>query len=233
MAGLAVTSGVFAGEVGMTTITGVAATGFTGATILAATTLGAAGAVVGAGAALVIKKNLVEEETNRPDRTSQYLDRELYIFGSENSAHNDVFDSFGVTLEFDDVGDDFLVQHVSQTGATTWDKPVESSSSSSPSESEGVPAVLTEGNKHDLSGEQKEEVPLDQALKRERGPGGYSTENMGIDYFKTINKRSSPTVSQELKKNGYRKPRFVARGWYSVPISPEAVQSIRGRVSGT
>eukprot|EP00392_Amoebophrya_sp_AT5.2_P015724 g15940.t1 len=72
--------------------------------IIAATSLGAAGAVVGAGAALLIKNKLLATEAGKADRTSQYLESELHLLDDSDNP----FAHLDVVLGFDSVdGDDF------------------------------------------------------------------------------------------------------------------------------
>ena len=77
--------------------------------------LGAAGAVVGAGAALAIKNYFIQEDKKKPDRQSCFLDREIHVFGATNKSAvagtYDPFDHMDVTLEFDDVGDDVPINN--------------------------------------------------------------------------------------------------------------------------
>ena len=93
------------------TAAGVIESGALASGIVATLGLGAVGAVVGAGAAIALKKFMVKnfqsQDQQRLDRTSQYLERELHLFG--NRDDHDPFDHLGVTLEFDDVGDDIAV----------------------------------------------------------------------------------------------------------------------------
>eukprot|EP00397_Hematodinium_sp_SG-2012_P047976 GEMP01054780.1.p1 GENE.GEMP01054780.1~~GEMP01054780.1.p1 ORF type:complete len:215 (+),score=48.95 GEMP01054780.1:646-1290(+) len=72
-------------------------------TVAVATGMGAAGALAGAGTYVVIKKYLLRDSDTRPDRTSQYYDGELRLFGVHDAGGSPL-DHFGVTLEFDDVG---------------------------------------------------------------------------------------------------------------------------------
>lgn len=64
--------------------------------------IGAAGALAGAGTCIIIKKYFLTDEA-LPERTSQYHDGELRLFGIGDVGESPL-DHFGVTLEFDDVG---------------------------------------------------------------------------------------------------------------------------------
>lgn len=170
--------------------------------------LGAAGAVVGAGAAIYLKKyivqNLVDEEKRKPERTSSYLDRELHVFGNTNGSAGSPKKALLASVA---EGED---------GSGTYDAGVAKKSLALDTSYAGAADDVGPGSdpfSHLGVTLEFDDVGDDITMKIDgSGSGGADGSGAG-----------------DVVLN---RPRFKANGWYTIPITPEEVSAERGTSQG-